>query len=103
MRTGLDRLAESPELAAKLRGERVGLLAHPASVTRDLVHVTEVLGRLGIRPCIFFGPEHGHGGEAQDMIGVPDAKGVHGVPVKSLYGQRFEDLSPRTDDLATID
>jgi uncharacterized protein YbbC (DUF1343 family) len=103
MRTGLDRLAESPELAAKLRGERVGLLAHPASVTRDLVHVTEVLGRLGIRPSILFGPEHGHGGEAQDMIGVPDAKGVHGVPIRSLYGQRFEDLSPRSDDLATID
>jgi uncharacterized protein YbbC (DUF1343 family) len=103
MRTGLDRLAESPELAAKLRGERIGLLSHPASVTRDLVHVTEVLDRLGIRPCILFGPEHGHGGEAQDMIGVPDAKGVHGVPIRSLYGQRFEDLSPKRDDLAGID
>jgi uncharacterized protein YbbC (DUF1343 family) len=103
VRTGLDRLAESPDLAAKLRGERVGLLAHPASVTRDLVHVSVVLERLGIRPRIFFGPEHGYGGEAQDMIGVADAKSAHGVPIRSLYGERFEDLSPREEELSSID
>jgi uncharacterized protein YbbC (DUF1343 family) len=103
VQTGLDRLLESPELAARLRGERVGLLAHPASVTRDLVHVSVALERLGIRPRIFFGPEHGYGGEAQDMIGVADAKGPHGVPVRSLYGERFEDLAPREEDLANLD
>jgi uncharacterized protein YbbC (DUF1343 family) len=103
VRTGLDRLAESPELAARLRGERVGLLSHPASVTRDLDHVTLVLDRLGIRPRILFGPEHGHGGEAQDMIGVADARGLHDTPIRSLYGERFEDLTPRDDDLAGIE
>jgi uncharacterized protein YbbC (DUF1343 family) len=103
VQTGLDRLAESSELAAKLRGERVGLLAHPASVTRDLVHVGVVLEELGIRPRVFFGPEHGFGGEAQDMIGVADARTAQGVPVRSLYGSAFADLSPRDEDLAQID
>jgi len=96
-------LAESPELAARLRGERVGLLAHAASVTRDLVHVTDVLDQLGIRPKLIFAPEHGLGGEAQDMVGIADAKGLHGIPIRSLYGERFADLSPRDDDLANID
>ena len=42
MQTGLDRLVECPDLIARLRRSRVGLLAHPASVSRDLVHVVDV-------------------------------------------------------------
>ncbi len=103
MQTGLDRLAESPELAVKLRGQRVGLLAHAASVTRDLVHASVVLERIGIRPRVLFGPEHGYGGEAQDMKGVADATDPRGAPVRSLYGARFDDLSPRREDLEGID
>ncbi len=100
MQTGLDRL---DEFAGRLRGSRVGLLAHAASVTRDLVHVSAVLERLGVRPRVLFGPEHGYGGEAQDMIGVGDARDGHGAPVRSLYGSRFGDLSPRDEDLDEID
>jgi len=37
------------------------------------------------------------------MIGVPDARDALGTPIRSLYGERFEDLSPRPEDLATID
>ena len=34
-----------------------------------------------------FGPEHGYGGEAQDMIGVGDARDAGtGAPIHSLYG-----------------
>jgi uncharacterized protein YbbC (DUF1343 family) len=103
VRTGLDRLAESPELAARLRGERVGLLAHPASVTRELLHASVVLDRLGIRPQVYFGPEHGFGGEAQDMVGVSDAKSRDGVPIKSLYGEKLDDLTPKDEDLRRVD
>jgi uncharacterized protein YbbC (DUF1343 family) len=103
VRTGLDRLMESSDLASKLRGERVGLLAHPASVTRGLVHASAVLFGLGVRPRIFFGPEHGLGGEAQDMIGVPDARSREGIPIRSLYGERFEALTPRSEDLENLD
>ncbi|HEY5241572.1 MAG TPA: DUF1343 domain-containing protein [Polyangiaceae bacterium] len=103
MRTGLDRLATHPALGAELRSLRVGLLAHPASVDRRLVHARIVLDALGVSVAVVFGPEHGYGGEAQDMIGVADARDALGSPIRSLYGERFEDLSPRPEDLATID
>jgi uncharacterized protein YbbC (DUF1343 family) len=82
---------------------RVGLLAHPASVDRRLVHARHVLDALGVKIAVVFGPEHGYGGEAQDMIGVADARDALGTPIRSLYGDRFEDLSPRPQDLAAID
>jgi len=103
MLTGLDRLAAMPERLATLRRERVALLAHPASVTGGLVHAREVLGGAGIAPAIIFGPEHGYGGEAQDMIGVADARDLRGTKVRSLYGAEARDLSPRPEDLDGID
>jgi uncharacterized protein YbbC (DUF1343 family) len=103
MRVGLDRVASEEAIASRLRGAKVGLLAHPASVTRDLVHVRHVLGALGVRPRIVFGPEHGYGGEAQDMIGVTDARDRDGTLVRSLYGASFGDLSPRATDLDGLD
>lgn len=103
MRTGLDRLATHPTLGAELRSQRVGLLAHPASVDRRLVHARRILDALGVRVAVVFGPEHGYGGEAQDMIGVADARDALGTPIRSLYGERFDDLSPRAEDVAGLD
>jgi uncharacterized protein YbbC (DUF1343 family) len=103
LRTGLDRLATHSKLGAELRAARVGLLAHAASVDRRLLHVRRVLDALGARVTIVFGPEHGYGGEAQDLVGVADARDSFGTPIRSLYGDSFEDLSPRSDDLASID
>lgn len=105
MQTGLDRLSSDPSLAplvAGLRASRVALLAHPASVNRGLVHALDVLGGLGVTPRVLFGPEHGWAGHAQDMIGVGDAEGA-GARVVSLYGERYEDLSPRREHLEGID
>lgn len=87
----------------ELAGRRVGLLAHPASVDASLVHISERLRRVGIRPSIIFGPEHGYGGEAQDMIGVAHAVDASGARIVSLYGQSVEDLVPSRADLAEID
>src|SRR5271168_3565486 len=103
MRTGLDRLATHTKLGAELRAARVGLLAHPASVDRRTVHVRSVLEGIGAHVRLVFGPEHGYGGEMQDMVGVPDARDAFGTPIRSLYGGRFEDLSPQSSDLAEID
>lgn len=103
MKTGLDRLPELGSLASELARSRVGLLAHPASVNRGLVHVLDVLAGLDIRPRVLFGPEHGWAGEAQDMIGVGDAKGQTGTRIVSLYGEQFEDLSPKPGDLDDLD
>ena len=106
MRTGLDRLATDSRLGhlgAELRGARVGLLAHAASVDRRLVHARRVLDALGIQVAIVFGPEHGYGGEAQDLVGVGDARDAFGTPIRSLYGAASEHLSPRAADLSGID
>jgi uncharacterized protein YbbC (DUF1343 family) len=103
VRTGLDRLATHPTLGAELRGARVGLLAHPASVDRRMVHARRLLDDLGVTTSIVFGPEHGYGGEAQDLVGVRDARDSAGTLIRSLYGASFEDLSPRPADLAEID
>ena len=104
MDVGLDRLPLHTSLLARLRGKHVGLLAHPASVDRALVHAAEVLRRAKVQPAIFFGPEHGYGGEAQDMVGVASAADARtGAPIVSLYGDGFDDLSPRPEHLAGLD
>ena len=104
MQVGLDRLPSLSALIRSLRRGRVGLLAHPASVDKNLVHVSRVLAQLDIHPRRIFGPEHGYGGEAQDMIGVAHAADpTSGAPIVSLYGQAFEDLSPRREHLADLD
>jgi uncharacterized protein YbbC (DUF1343 family) len=72
-------------------------------VNGQQVHARRILDSLGARVVIVFGPEHGYGGEAQDMVGVADARDVFGTPVRSLYGESFEALSPKSEDLAAID
>lgn len=103
MRTGLDRLAEGGTLARRLTDAKIGVLAHPASLTRDLRHIGEVLDAQGIRPVVLFGPEHGYGGEAQDMIGVPNARDRRGIPIRSLYGETEDALLPSDADIANLD
>ena len=43
---GLDRLLNEPQLRKPLIGKRLALLAHPASVTRDLTHSMDALASL---------------------------------------------------------
>ena len=87
-----------------LRGRRVGVLCHPASVASDLTHVVDRLIEAGVRAARLYGPEHGVRGEAQDMIGVDDDHDRRtGIPVVSLYGETFESLAPSAADLADID
>jgi uncharacterized protein YbbC (DUF1343 family) len=89
-RFGLDRLLADPALRAPLRGRRVALLAHPASVTTDLVHALDALAALpDIRLSAAFGPQHGLRGDKQDnMIESPDfVDPVHRIPIFSLYGK----------------
>jgi uncharacterized protein YbbC (DUF1343 family) len=86
---GLERLLADPALRRPLAGKRLGLVAHPASVTRDLVHTLDALAALpGMKVTAAFGPQHGLRGDKQDnMIESPDFRDpVHGIPVFSLYG-----------------
>lgn len=104
MRVGLDVLLSDPARISALKGTRVGLLAHPASVTRELVHALDGLLEAGVRPRLLYGPEHGYAGGAQDMAHVADDRDPRtGARVVSLYGESFERLSPRRDELADVD
>jgi uncharacterized protein YbbC (DUF1343 family) len=90
MNFGIDRLLNEPVLRKPLAGRRVALLAHPASVTRDLVHSLDALEACGdIELSAAFGPQHGLRGDKQDnMVESPDfTDPVHGIPVFSLYGE----------------
>jgi len=100
--SGLDVLCT--DRLSLLRGRRVGVLCHPASVASDLTHAVDRLIEAGVRPKRLYGPEHGVRGEAQDMIGVDDDHDRRtGIPVVSLYGETFESLAPSAADLADID
>jgi uncharacterized protein YbbC (DUF1343 family) len=90
MQFGLDRLLSEPALRAPLAGKRVALVAHPASVTRDLTHSIDALAACkDIRLTAAFGPQHGMRGDKQDnMVESPDFNDpVYSFPVFSLYGQ----------------
>ena len=84
---GIDRLLSEPELRAPLRGKRIALLAHPASVTsRTLTHSLDVLMSLeDLHITAAFGPQHGLRGDKQDnMMESPDfTDPVHGIPIFS--------------------
>jgi uncharacterized protein YbbC (DUF1343 family) len=90
MKFGIDRLLADPDLRAPLRGKRIALLAHPASVTADLTHSLDALVALDdLHITAAFGPQHGLRGDKQDnMIESPTYHDpVHGIPVFSLYGE----------------
>jgi uncharacterized protein YbbC (DUF1343 family) len=90
MKFGIDRFLEDSKLRKPLAGKRVALLAHPASVTRDLTHSLDALVALkDIRLTAAFGPQHGLRGDKQDnMVESRDFHdSVHGIPVFSLYGE----------------
>ena len=90
MKFGIDRLIADPALRAPLKNRRLGLLAHPASVTADLAHSLDALAACGdLKLAAAFGPQHGLRGDKQDnMIESHDFNDpVHGIPVFSLYGE----------------
>ena len=90
MKFGIDRLLQQPALRQSLKGSRVALLAHPASVTDDLTHSLDALAQLpDIALTAAFGPQHGLRGDKQDnMMESPDyIDPLLGIPVFSLYGE----------------
>ena len=105
---GLDRLLSDEALQRELRGRRVALLAHPASVTPELDHALDALAKVPeIKLSAAFGPQHGLRGDKQDnMVESPDyTDPAHGIPIFSLYGEvrRPTDAMMASFDVLLVD
>ena len=103
MLPGITALLARPDLLARLRGQRLALLGHPASLTAAGEHSLDALRATpGLELVAAFGPQHGMRGDKQDnMIESPDYRDpLHGIPVFSLYG---EVRRPTAAMLATFD
>lgn len=107
--TGMETLLR--EKADWLRGARVGLLAHPASVNAGGVHSAELLqaapeGRL----AALYGAEHGFWGRGGAGEHVDhDRHPEWNLPIRSLYGETrrptpalLEDIDLLVFDLQTL-
>jgi uncharacterized protein YbbC (DUF1343 family) len=108
MKFGIDRLLSEPELRTALKGKRVALLGHPASVTADLTHSLDALMACpDLSVTAAFGPQHGMRGDLQDnMMESPDFTDPrHGIPVFSLYGEvrRPTEQAMSTFDVLLVD
>lgn len=91
---------------APVRGRRVGVVCHQASVTRAFQHITDIFFRAHQQGLLdlkaFFGPQHGIWGHTQDNMiewqGYRDPR--TGIPTHSLYG---EHRKPTPEMLRGID
>jgi uncharacterized protein YbbC (DUF1343 family) len=104
MLLGSERLLASD----RLRGQRVGVLANPASIDRQFRHIADRLAEAShCRLAAIFGPQHGYQSTLQDnMIETPHAHDTRrGVPVFSLYSETREPTSDMFDpvDVLVID
>lgn len=102
VQTGLDVLAA--QRFKRLKGARVGLLVHAASVDAQLRHTVDLMLDAGIHLVRLFGPEHGLHAVVQDMAHVRSSKDARtGLKVVSLYGNTPASLRPSPRELADLD
>lgn len=89
---------------AGLRHARLGLVAHPASVTSGLAFSADAIRAAGYDLRALFGPQHGARGEKQDNMIESDhyTDPVTGLPVHSLYGEVRKPTPAMLDSLDTI-
>jgi len=88
MKLGLDVLINDKRLLRELKGRKLALLGHPASVTSDCIHSIDALSNCpNIDLVAAFGPQHGMKGDKQDnMIESEDyIDPVYNIPIYSLY------------------
>jgi uncharacterized protein YbbC (DUF1343 family) len=99
VRTGLERLLGDE--IDRIAGKRVGLIANPTSVDRELRHAVDLLHeRDDVKLTVLFGPEHGLRAAAQDLIEVGDSRDPKtGLPVRSLYGPTRVPTEEMLEDL----
>ncbi|KXV44245.1 hypothetical protein AD943_04255 [Gluconobacter roseus] len=107
IRTGYDVLEADGYQA--LKGRKLGLIANPTSVDRQLRHIADRLHAApGVNLKAIFGPEHGFRGSAQ--AGHSETKSIDprtGIPVYDMYtlsGPKLDALLKSADiDLLVFD
>ena len=88
----------------KLRGKKIGLVAHQASIVKTPAgtkHLVDVLLEKGIRLQGVFAPEHGFRGTADAGEKIKDGQDAEtGLSIYSLYG---ENRKPKPEELQGIE
>lgn len=93
VRVGLEQV--EADKGAPLKGKKVGLIAHGASVTADGRRAVDVLRGQGVEVVRLFAPEHGAQGKAAAGEKVEDSiDPIARVPIVSLYGEGTNKPSP---------
>jgi uncharacterized protein YbbC (DUF1343 family) len=99
--TGLESILN--EFPAKLKGKKIGILCHAASITSDFKHISDIFfSRNDCKLAALFGPQHGIHGQTQDnMIEWHSRRHpIFDIPLYSLYGK---DRKPTPEMLNGID
>lgn len=90
---GIDVLLEENKYLKQLESKKISIVAHPASVDKNLNHILDLLFPLSktyhFKIVSAFGPQHGVRGEKQDnMIESDDfIDPTYKIPIYSLYGK----------------
>lgn len=85
----------------KLKGKKVGVVAHQASLVDSKTHLIDALLEAQIAVVKVFAPEHGFRGDADAGESVSDQKDIKtGLPILSLYGKNRK---PAAESLQGID
>jgi uncharacterized protein YbbC (DUF1343 family) len=100
MQTGLERLFRFH--SKLIRGKKVALLVHPASVDKNFHHAIQIFQSEGCQLVALFGPEHGIEGVAQDMEGVTSSS-LGSILIYSLYGNSLKSLKPSEASLSNVE
>jgi len=102
VRTGLIQLLAGAR--PDLRGAKLGLIAHPASVTPELTAAADAMRAVGFNLMALFGPQHGMRGEKQDDMveSSPFIDPKLGIPVHSLYGDVRKPTAEMLDGLDVL-
>ncbi len=102
-RFGLDCFIEKIPLA--LKGKKVGIVCHAASINSCWSHVIDILAQHpDVRLAAIFGPQHGIYGQTQDNM-IEWEGGIHPelkIPVFSLYGKLRKPSSSMLDGLDAL-
>ncbi len=93
LRTGFENLHAGGY--RELKGQKVGIVANPSAIVRDLTHEVDVMHASGaVQLTAAFGPEHGFRGSAQAGGSEGSYKDPRtGIPVYDAYAKSVDQIA----------